>query len=124
MKVAIFLFSILCSMNSLALDWYDLDLDQSYKLDKTLVFEKEGIKLEKGESFKFYESIALPANVVLYQFEVENCPGPDLTTDMIIVDPSRETNDPSVGVQLAESCSLEIYVETKDIMSKSLFITK
>ena len=122
MKTILLILSLLFSFQVFALDWYDLELDDQFSLDKDIHFEKENVVFKKGDGFKLYDVVSLPINVQIYQFEVLNCPGPDITTEMILIDPTTKASDPSVGVQLAESCSLEVYVETKDLFTKSLFL--
>ncbi|MFZ4712781.1 MAG: hypothetical protein ACOYL6_03660 [Bacteriovoracaceae bacterium] len=122
MKLFLIAALTILSLNAFALDWYDIDLDDKVTLDQNINFTKEGITLKKGDSFKVYDRISLPIKVDVFLLEVENCPGADLSTDMIIIDPSGRRNDPSVGVQLSQSCSLEVYVETKDLFTKSLFV--
>jgi hypothetical protein len=122
MKTFLFSLTLLFSFQVFALDWYDLELEDKVTLEKEINFSKEDITLKAGDGFKLYDIITLPINVQIYQFEVLNCPGPDITTDMIIIDPSKAAGDPSVGVQLSESCSLDVFVETKDLFTKSLFL--
>ena len=118
--IPILLFTL--SFNLYALDWYDMDLDRTVRLEKKLEFTKEKITLKTGDTMKVWDVIDLGFNVLVYQFEMQNCPGPDITTEMIIVNPNdRQENDPSVGVQIQETCLLEVFVEAKDVFSKSLF---
>ena len=122
MKAILLFLTLLFSAQVFALDWYDLELEDKLSLDKEIRFEKENVIFKKGDGFKLYDVVTLPMNVQIYLFEVLNCPGPDITTDMILIDPTSKAGDPSVGVQLAESCSMEVYVETKDLFTKSLFL--
>ncbi len=121
MKKLILSLVILFSSQLLALDWYDFELGTTFKLDKEIVFAKEGITLKKGEHFQLDDIITLPISVSVFQFEVNNCPGENVSTEMIIIDPTFNAGDPSVGVQLQEGCLLEVYVELKDYFTKSLF---
>lgn len=127
MRKSILSLLFLFSFQAYCLDWYDFDLDQTFILKKDLVFDQTELTLNKGNRFKLYDIISLLINVSLYQFEVEQCPDPNANTEMIIVDPSAPNNellDASVGVQLQKSCLLEVYVETKDLFSPSLFELK
>ncbi len=122
MKTILSFLLLSCSLHLYALDWYDMDLEQTVTLEKTIEFTQENITLKPGDTMKVWDVIDLGFNVLVYQFEMQNCPGPDIKTSMIIVNPNDKVeNDPSVGVQIQETCLLEVFVEAKDVFSKSLF---
>jgi hypothetical protein len=124
MKNLLLSFITFSTFQVFALDWYEFDLDKTYTLEKEIRFQKENIILQVGDQFKLRDIIGLSINVSIFQFDVKKCPGPNLITELIIIDPTLMFNDPSVGVQLQKSCLLEVYVEMKDIFSKSLFTLK
>lgn len=105
-----------------ALQWTDLELYQTYKLNQTITFP-EGIEFKAGEKVYVMDFIAGGIPVVYWQMHMENCKNPEATADMIIVNPSPEdtTTDRSIGMALTEGCNLDIWVEIKDLYSGSIF---
>jgi hypothetical protein len=114
------------SFNLWATDWNDLEISTKYKLTqhfKLSQIERSGseLNLSKGEDFILKDIIALDMiNVSLYQFTYNNCPGVDLITELEII-PVEETYPViEIGAQV-EKCVLEVFVESKDLMTKSFF---
>lgn len=125
MRLLIILLVI--SFNALAVDWTELEDGKEYKITQDFQLsqlERSGSKLDikRGDNVQLNETVALSAiNVMLYIFDYKNCPGPAMTTDMEII-PVQETSPVvEIGAQLEEKCELNIYIETKDLMSNSLF---
>ncbi len=121
------IFLALISTQAFATDWYDLVEKNTYKLAQSFQLtqlERSGSKLEitKGEEVELKEAISLsPVNVVLYVFNYKNCPGPAMKTDMEIIPVQGTSPVVEIGAQLEEQCELNVYIETKDLMSKSIF---
>lgn len=121
------LLCLFISFNALAVDWTELEDGKEYKITQNFQLsqlERSGSKLDisRGDKVQLKETVALSAiNVMLYIFDYKNCPGQTMTTDMEII-PVQETSPVvEIGAQLEEKCELNIYIETKDLMSNSLF---
>lgn len=121
------LLCLVISFNALAVDWTELEDGKEYKITQNFQLsqlERSGSKLDisRGDKVQLKETVALSAiNVMLYIFDYKNCPGQAMTTDMEII-PVQETSPVvEIGAQLEEKCELNIYIETKDLMSNSLF---
>ena len=122
----LFLGLLLISFNILAADWSDLEEKQKYKLTQSFQLpqlERSGSFMEftAGDEAVLSEIIGLDTiNVVLFKFDYKKCPGPDMGTEMEIIPVKNTSPMVEVGAQL-ENCSLEIFIETKDLMSASFF---
>lgn len=119
------LLAVVVSSNVFAnYKWSDLVEGKEFTIDRDIELEKNKnlFKISKGDIFKLIELKALPMiNVHLGEFKVENCKDNEQTSEMLLVDIKRNNKIVSVGVTLAEECTLEIYLESKDIYSQSLF---
>jgi len=104
-----------------ALQWTDLELYQTYKLNQTITFP-EGIEYKAGEKVYVMDYIAGGIPVVYWQMHMENCKNPDATADMILINPSPDdtSTDRSIAVALTEGCNLDVWVEIKDLYSGSI----
>lgn len=122
-----FLILMLISMNAFAIDWNEMESGKTYTLKQNLSLkqnERSGSLLEimKGEKLTLKEVIALGSvPVLLYSFDYKNCPGPAITTDMEIIPVTGTNPVVEIGAELAENCELNIYLETKDMISVSTF---
>jgi hypothetical protein len=104
------------------LEWGDLETNSRYLLNQTITFP--GIaEFKIGDKFDVLDSINESGPVMYYQMHLVNCQNPDLTADMILVNPSPNdtTRDRSVGIQLEAGCNLGIFLEPRDFYSPSLF---
>lgn len=118
--------TLLISFSSLAsTQWYDLNQGQTYELEQSFSLTQKGpsagmLDVMAGEKLFLKEIAHLPMiSVSLFIFDYKNCPGPQMLTEMEII-PVQETRPlVEVGIQLEANCSLEIYIETKDLMSPS-----
>lgn len=125
------LFLILCliSVNVFAQEnWSDLKTGNNYKLTQNFQLpqvERSGslIDFSKGEQLHLKEIVplAMPgALLTLYIFDYLNCPGPQMVTDMEIIPVNGTSPLVEVGA-FVEKCELNVYLETKDYYTKSLF---
>ena len=122
----LFIGLLLISFNLLASDWTDLEEKQKYILTQSFQLpqlERSGSFMEftAGDEVVLSESIGLDTiNVVLFKFNYKKCPGPEMKTEMEIIPVKNTSPVVEVGAQL-ENCSLEIFIETKDLMRASFF---
>lgn len=122
----LFLGLILVSFNILAADWNDLETNQKYSLTQAfqlpqLERSRSLIDFTEGDKVVLKEIVGLEMiKVVLYKFEYLKCPGPDMKTDMEIIPVKNTSPVIEVGAQL-ENCTLEIFIENKDLMGSSFF---
>jgi hypothetical protein len=120
----LFLGSILISFNLFAAHWSNLETNTHYKLTQNFQLpqiERSGARQDfsKGDDLLLKEITSLDMiSVQLYEFEYKKCPGPAMKTDMEIISVQETSPVIEVGAQL-ENCVLSIYVETKDIHTKS-----
>jgi hypothetical protein len=123
-KLLIFLSVIYSSIsNANALEWGDLELYERYTLKEDIVFPGV-IDFKKGDSFDFYDRIGGNNLVMYFQFHSVKCENPDLTSEMILMNPSPEdtARDRTIALQLEEGCNIGIWVEVRDYYSPSLFL--
>jgi hypothetical protein len=122
----LFIGLILVSFNLFAADWNDLEtqakytLTQSFQLPQT---ERSSslIDIMQGDEVVLNEIIGLDMiKVTLFKFNYLNCPGMDLKTEMEIIAVNNSARMVEVGA-LLEKCSLEIYIENRDLMTNSFF---
>jgi hypothetical protein len=122
----LFIGLLLISFNLLASDWSDLEEKQKYILTQSFQLpqlERSGSFMEftAGDEVVLSEIIGLDTiNVVLFKFNYKKCPGPEMKTEMEIIPVKNTSPVVEVGAQL-ENCSLEIFIETKDLMTASFF---
>ena len=122
----LFIGLLLISFNLLASDWSDLEEKQKYILTQSFQLpqlERSGSFMEftVGDEAVLSEIIGLDTiNVVLFKFNYKKCPGPEMKTEMEIIPVKNTSPVVEVGAQL-ENCSLEIFIETKDLMTASFF---
>ena len=121
------LILLVISFNALAVEWTELQDGMQYKITQDFQltqFERSGSKLDisRGDKVELKESVVLSMiNVMLYIFDYKNCPGQAMTTEMEIIPVLFTSPVVEIGAQLEEKCELRIYIENKDLMSKSLF---
>lgn len=114
------LFLSCFSVAAQVVEWADIELDQKLTLTQEILFANEGIVIAPETHVEVTDIIGLPIDVELYQVKMKKCAFPSKTAEMILLEPFQQT-DRSVGIQLKENCILEIFVELKDLYSKSLF---
>lgn len=104
------------------LEWGDLELYEQYTLNQTIEFPGVA-EIKAGERFELRDTMAGGPPLTYFEFHLLDCQQPDLTSEIIIVNPSPldQTRDRSVGVQLDVGCNLSIWVEGRDHYTHSLF---
>lgn len=123
----LFFILLMVSFNALAVQWTELEDGTEYKITQNFQLsqlERSGSKLDisRGDSVELKETIPLSMiNVMLYIFDYKNCPGELMSTEMEIIPVLLTSPVVEIGAQLEKKCELHIYIETKDLMSKSLF---
>lgn len=108
--------------------WDNLSESSFYQLDREIILKNEEnqIVLKPGMRFKLKQRVSMGMiKVELYKFDIQQqCSNNDMTTDIELIDivqPQNNNKIVTVGVDLAEDCILEIYVEYIDLYSLSLF---
>lgn len=124
----LFIALMLVSFNLFAtVEWNDLEIDQNLKITQSFQLKQKIaagslVDIVKGQQFVLTDIIGLDMiNVVLFKLEYKNCPGPAMSTDMEIIPVNNTSPVVEIGAQLIENCSLEIFIETKDLMTSSFF---
>ncbi len=122
----LFIGLILVSFNLLAADWNDLAAQEKYTLTQSFQLPQTErsssfIDIMQGDQMILNEIIGLDMiKVTLFKFNYLNCPGMDLKTEMEIIAVNNSVPVIEVGA-LLEKCTLEIFIENKDLMTNSLF---
>lgn len=120
---------LLVSSQVFAVDWTDLEVDHSYKITQSFQLtqlERSGAMLDvtQGQqvTLKDIVPLALPGfPMVLFIFDYQSCPGPAMRTDQEIIPVQGTSPMVEVGVELEKNCELNVYLESKDAFSTSLF---
>jgi hypothetical protein len=109
-----------------ATTWSDLELKKDYTLNQGFELpqlERSGSRLvlSQGETFelKKIEPLELSIPVTLMIFSYPQCPGMEMKTSMELI--RVQKSEVEVGA-VVQDCELLIYLETKDLNSKSLFL--
>ncbi|WP_408098218.1 hypothetical protein ACJVC5_04700 [Peredibacter sp. HCB2-198] len=124
----LFIALFLISFSALATSWESLRPGQDYKITQSFELpiyrQNSMMSFMKGEVvyLKAIEPLALPGgfNMALYIFDYKNCPGPQMETELEIVEVENTSPVVKAGAQL-ESCELKVYIELKDYYSESFF---
>jgi len=122
MRIIILLASLF-AFSAQAGIWNDLEINQSYKLGQSFelpVIEGDipAVNFTEGEEVVLKDIVPLDMiSVVLFIFDYKNCPGQNIKTDMEII----PVQNVEIGALLEKGCQFEIYIETRDIYSESLF---
>lgn len=123
----LFIALMLVSFNLFAtVEWNDIERQQDIKLTQSFQLKQKFgsqslIDIKKGSEFFVKDIIGLEmVNVVLFQLEYKKCPGPDMATEMEIIPVNNTSPVVEIGAQL-ENCTLEIFIESRDLMSPSFF---
>lgn len=110
----------------MATEWHEMAPGKSYKLSQSFELTQRErsssmVDFSKGERLVLKEvlSLSLPGtSLALYVFDYPKCPGREMTTDMEVI--PVEESDVEASTQL-EDCEVNMYIETKDLYSKSFF---
>lgn len=122
----LFIGLILVSFNLFAADWNDLATQEKYTLTQSFQLPQTErssslIDIMQGDEVVLNEIIGLDMiKVTLFKFNYINCPGMELKTEMEIIAVNNSSRMVEVGAQL-EKCSLEIFIENRDLMTNSFF---
>lgn len=123
-----FILLLFLSHSLLASTWDQLDTKATYKLSQSFQLpqsERSGsiLELVKGQRFELKEIVPLEipgALLTLFIFDYTNCTGIEMKTEMEIIPVNNTSPKVEVGA-LVEKCELQIYLETKDLDTNSLF---
>lgn len=123
LRVSFYILSFLIAEKLMAspLSWNDFTIDQHYQLAQKLEWETNLVLLP-DESFRLEEISELEMiKVRLLRFAWEACPDSSLVTDLNLANAPENEESNSVGVQVKD-CTLEVFIEYKDLNTKSLFV--
>ena len=124
----LFIALFLISFSAFATTWENLRPGQDYKLTQSFELpiyrQNSMMSFMKGEGvyLKAVEPLAIPGgfNMFLYIFDYKNCPGPQMETELEIVEVENTSPVVKAGAQL-EKCELNVYIEMKDYYKESFF---
>lgn len=113
------------SEQSQRLRWADLVEGKTYKVDRKieLSMNDEKHSIEKDSLVKLLDMRPLPMiNVFLAEMKVLDCEYVDFTSEMVIVEVEQPAGKAvGIGIDMAERCVLEVFLENKDYDSLSIF---
>lgn len=117
-----YLIILLISITAYAkeIKWSNLYKGSSYTLIQQIdvIARKEDFSIPKGSKLKLVDSTPLPMiNVQLFKFALPTCPSSSMETELELL----EVGSVVIGYDIAENCVLEIFIESKDLYSKSIF---
>jgi hypothetical protein len=106
--------------------WSDLEKNKKYSTNRVISLEKEGYKLElpKNSKIELVEAMSLPMiKVELLKFDIsEFCNDGESISDIKLIDIKQPSGlIVTVGADLAEDCVMEMFVESKDVYTNSIF---
>jgi hypothetical protein len=121
----ILLTLLLFSVNAFALDWWDLEANQKYKITQDFQLpqtERSGSLLDVsvGDEVVFKYKVGIPGlNTQIFVFDYLACPGPQMETDLKYFPVQGTSPVINVGVHVEPVCELNVFIETKDVFTKS-----
>jgi hypothetical protein len=121
--ILVFLFSVSAFSQS---KWSELVKDKKYTTDREIVLEKDNFKLvvpAKSE-LQLIDAMSLPMiKVELLKFDISShCSDTQDVSDIKLIDIKQPTGlIVTVGADLSEDCIMEVFIETKDVYSNSIF---
>ena len=119
----IFLVLMIPSLAVAGLPWADIVTETSYSLDKTFKIKNTAISFAKGSVINVIERAPVTMiQVERFKVEVKSCQYPDITSELElyeIVQPNGTKT--TVGIEVSKGCTLEMFVELKDLNTKSFF---
>lgn len=128
-----FLIAVLVLANTVfaagATKWNDLEISSQVSLieplevtakgDKKFIFDQKLVGTIEDISHLSY------INVELYKVRFKKCSSAKYVSELFLKEIPQVTKDPVVvGIEMKKGCLFEIYVEFKDLASKSLFSQK
>jgi hypothetical protein len=106
--------------------WSELVKDKKYITDREIVLEKDNFKLTipAKANLQLVEAMSLPMiKVELLKFDISSyCSDSQNVSDIMLIDIKQPTGlIVTVGADLSEDCIMEVFIETKDVYSNSIF---
>lgn len=102
--------------------WTELEAGKKYELNFDIQLS-DTVKISRGDGFVFEQSMSGGMFVYLSFLNLQ-CTDEKIATELILFNPEPEdvVNDKSVGLSHEDECRLSVYVETKFITDRSLFL--
>lgn len=120
----ILLLTVSTSVFSKNLKWSSLYKGATYTLTQQVdvTDRKEDFSVPADSKLKLIESTALPMiNVQLFKFGLPSCPSNSMKTELELLElPQTNQKVIVIGFDVIENCILEVFIEQKDIYSKSI----
>jgi len=108
-----------------AKNWNDLETGLVYNSDQEieLMGDDSTLVINTNTALTFLGKIPLGAiKVQLYKFKVSTCTDTAMETELELINIQQPRGvDIVAGVELAENCILELFIETKDSNTVSIF---
>lgn len=123
-SLVLILFILSGSVFAKNMKWSSIYKNNSYTLTEQIdvTDRKEDFSIPVDTKLKLVESNALPMiNVQLFKFELPSCPSSSMKTELELLEINQEGQEAVViGYDVVENCILEVFIEQKDIYSKSI----
>lgn len=107
--------------------WSDIDKGSKLRFAQEIKLETTDVTksflIQKGSRVAVNDRIALSMiNVEMFKMELVNCSDSSAKGEMQLFDIEQANGKiVTAGIELTGDCHLEVFIETKDIYSKSLF---
>ena len=124
--ISIFVFVIAFNAQASTLSWSILQTNRIYTLNQEikLADDQYQVNLAAKSRYNLKERSFLDMlNVEVFKFDIgKSCPSSNMETDIELIDIKQPNGKMiTVGVNLAEGCLLEVYVEQNDLNTLGLF---
>lgn len=108
--------------NQNSVTWTELESGVKYELNFDIQLS-DTVKISRGDGFVFEQSMSGGMFIYLSFLNLQ-CIDEKLTTELILFNPEPEdvVYDKSIGLSHEDGCRLSVYVETKFIADRSLFL--
>lgn len=107
------------------LRWADLVESKVYKIDRQVELNKNrsDLSIKASEELRLLDFKPLPMmNVYLAKFKLLGCSFKDFVSEMTLVEVKQPNGkDVAIGVDMAQKCILEVFLEKKDYNAISMF---
>jgi len=106
--------------------WSQLIKDKKYVTNRAIVLEKDAFRLliPAKAKLRMIDAMSLPMiKVELLKFDISAyCQDSQNVSDIMLIDIKQPSGlIVTVGADLSEDCIMEVFVESKDVYSNSLF---
>jgi hypothetical protein len=105
-------------------NWSQVTSGSQYYLQNNLTISNTSTTFSKGAKFVVTERTPLSMiKVEMFKIKALECADVDAVSELELYEiPQSNGKKITVGIELGEECELEVFVELKDLYSRSLFL--